>query len=345
MIKIGIFSESCEADDLSGMLLEQLQQQSNQSFQWFDIRLTQHNTVTINEQGVYWNDVDLCQLKVAFIHGFNYENPVIPDSSDKRDWALWNADSITRQQKYSLLFSLFSELRRRGVLLINPLSTLIGNYMKLNSLDKLSGPGVRAAQFICSNELNEVESFNKGVSQIVWRPSTGRAAWQLFTAKQLQELISTEKPPILLAAVEPGPLRRAYCLDGQVVLLLNQAGPSDQAQLERLEMYQASDYSIYQERLSILSRQIDMPWGEVLFVESDDELVIYDIDPDPPIESLPRHYSEYLSQVLAEYLSAIAEQINFSTLAPEPKVVQRTALFTRRMLRILFDFERSKYND
>jgi len=345
MLTIGIFSESDEPDNLSGMLLEQLQQYSSDSYQCFDLRLTAQSKVTISEKAIIWNDIDLSHLKVAFLHGFNYQNPVIPDSSDNKDWALWSADSITRQQKYSLLFSLFSELQRRGVVLINPLRTLIGNYMKVNCLDQIAGQGLKSPEFICSNEIGPVETFIQDQINTVWRPATGRAAWQLFTAKQCNELVSLEKPPILVAGIVPGPLRRAYCLDGEVVLLLNQAGPSDQAQLERLEMYQSCDYSAYQERLSALCKQFNIHWGEILFVDTGDELVIYDIEPDPPIEFLPSYYVEYLAKVLANYLSAFSAQREFQALAVDEKVVQRTALFTRRMLRILFDFERSKYND
>jgi len=355
MVKIGIFSETNESDSVSGRLLSQLESYPKDSYQWFDLRLTARAKVTISEQAIIWNGVDLSQLKIAVIQGFNYQNPVIPDSNDNKDWALWNADSISRQQKYSMLFSLFSELQRRGVMLINPLRTLIGNYMKVNCLDQIQGiggqgEGIKAPEYICSNEIAQVQAFLQRNANSVWRPSTGRASWQLFMPKQCDELVSLQKPPVLVAQIVKGPLRRAYCINGQVVLLLNQAGPSDQAQLERLEMYQSTDYSVYQERLSQLCQQFNMPWGEILFVDTGNELVIYDLEPDPPIDSLPDYYADYLSQVMAEYIKSVAEQKTMNPIvlkdhSLEERVVQRTALFTRRMLRILFDFERSKYND
>jgi hypothetical protein len=345
MITIGIFSDSNSTDSLSGLLQQQLKSIKDTSYHYFNTCLTAQSNVTIDAKRIVWDGVDLSQLKVAFIHGFNYQNPVIPDSSDNKDWALWNADSIIRQQKYSLLFSLFSELQRRGVILVNSIAVLIGNYMKVNMLDCIEGDGLKAVEYLCTNDNKSIKDFCQTDTDSVWRPATGRASWQLFTKKQCNELASLKKPPILLAPIVDGAVRRAYCLNGEVVLVLNQANPSDQSQLERLEMYQSCDYSMFQERLSALCNKLNILWAEILFVESEQKLIIYDIEPDPPIEFLPLYYRDYLCQVLANHLLGITEQKPVNKISPKPIIAQRPSLFTRRMLRILFDFERSKYHE
>lgn len=349
MLKIGIFSETNHPETTSGLLLNQLKEDGmDGEYAWFDLNLGAQNKVTINSQGIFWNEHDLSELKIAFIDGFEYQNPVLPRLENNLDWALWNSDSIVQQQKYSLLFSLFSELQRRGVVLINPLGTLIRNFMKVNGLESLTlaenkSFGLNAPRFLCSNEKQSAECFIDAHPQTVWRPATGRAAWQLFTPKQSQELVDLTKPPIIIAAIEPGPLRRAYCIDGKIVLVLNQAAPSDQAQLERLEMYQSTDYSVYQERLSQLCRHLNLRWGEILFVDNGSDLIIYDTEPAPPIAQLPTAFANYLVTLISHALQAIANSTSYTIPEHKSLVAQRTTLFTRRMLRILFDFERSKY--
>ena len=49
--------------------------------------------------------------------------------------------------------------------------------------------------------------------------------WQIFRDRQRQHLIAEDKPPVMLAPVVPGLLRRSFVIDGRVVLTVEWAAP------------------------------------------------------------------------------------------------------------------------
>ncbi len=303
--------------------------------------LPQNSTpgVALDETGVYWGETNVAELDCAYIHGFRYANPVIPRSLDDIDWTLWQTDYIAEQQKVSFLYSAFSEMERRGVRLFNSPAVHVQNFMKLDLLETLRQGGFQVPRLVCSNDRKAAEAFVTMITPVIWRPTTGRAAWQLCLDRQRENLISPDKPPILLAEVIEGPLIRAYLFDGKPLLCLKHNAPAP-LPLERLEMFQAAEYPEVYEELQRLAELVGLRWVAVFFALREDRPWIYDIDPDPLFEGLPEVYQRRLTEGLARGLlgddpRALGEWPDTPQLRPTP--------FLRRMLRILFEFESFKY--
>lgn len=306
---------------------------------FFDISLQNHPSVVLSDSELLWNGHDLSQLSLAWIHGFSYMNPTVPTDKEDVDWSVWQADYLIEQQRYSFLFSLFSELSRRGIRLVNPLPTLINQFMKPFWLHKISLAGFRIPEILCSNDPLHVDTFCTKYRDIVWRPVTGRAAWQLFLEKQRSHLISETAPPILLAQVIPGPLIRCYMYRGKPLLFLKH-DRADAIPPERMEQLWPCDYPELSERLNNLYQTLDMDWGVVYFVVSAEEMYVYDVDPDPVLNWLPQALKEDLTERLSQ---SLAGQATATSTLKIGESYPRPVLFLRRMLRVLFEIERIKY--
>lgn len=309
------------------------------------VTLAPADPVTLDADGVSWGGVRLERLDAILVHGFRYEDPVVPPADPACDWSLWQAGTVIRQQTHSFLYSVWSRLERiGGPRLYNPVSTELAAFDRLGQLDRLARAGFKTPPVLLGNDDGTVTAFQRrhdgvGVG-VVWRPATGRAAWQLFTDKQRRALIAPDKPPALLAAITPGRLLRAYVLDGRVALTLATAAP-DRAGVERLEaMAAVSDLSA--DRLEVIGRAVTglgARWAVALVVDGADGPVFYDIDPDPELGDLPPVFADFLKRCLAAALTgAPLPEADFG---PEP--VERPALLLRRMLAIQFDMERTKY--
>ncbi len=172
---------------------------------------------------------------------------------------------------------------------------------------------------------------------VVWRPQNGRAAWQRCLEKQRTDIVQAEKPPVILAKGVPGPYVRVWVFEGEPLLALQASPPSDIVP-ERLEQMTRIDPAPYAECLGRLAETLDIPWFQVAFVPVEDQPCFYDIDADPVIDWLPPVYGEHLTSALAACLSG-SESVESVKVASQ----KRPALFLRRMLRVLFEFEQCKY--
>jgi hypothetical protein len=211
-------------------------------------------------------------------------------------------------------------------------------------LERLGLAGVPVAAVISTNDPVEAERFCaiQAAAQVpvVWRTATGRCAWQLFRDRQRQHLIAADKPPVMLAPVVPGLLRRAFVVDGQTVLTVQWAAASADS-LERFEQFHVVDpassvSSIGGDALAALG----IRWGSVLYVAAPAGPVIYDVDADPLVTDLPAPLRDHLLACLAAGLAGERPPVYAG--AP---VVERESLFLRRMLRIQFDMEQTKFAD
>ena len=70
--------------------------------------------VTLDAAGVSWNGVRLESLEAIFVHGFRYEDPVLPPADSACDWSLWQIGAVVRQQSWSFLYSVWSRLEQAG---------------------------------------------------------------------------------------------------------------------------------------------------------------------------------------------------------------------------------------
>ncbi|MGD0088861.1 MAG: hypothetical protein ABSE73_02975 [Planctomycetota bacterium] len=338
-MKIGLFSAA--GDKQACHLCSALNALSPGSALQFNLNLDPPARSSMSAAEATWGGVDLATLDAAVLRGFPYCDPVVPSGDLDVDWGLWRFEYIAEQQKYTYLYSLFSELERRGVKVVNPPSVLLNLFMKPFILERLRQTGLKVPELACTNDMAAARQFCGGHEHVMWRPAAGRAAWQLFLDRQREALISPRKPPIMLAeAIEGGPLCRGYLYDGQPLLFLKMAAPDCQGE-ERLEFFSTADCAAATAELRRLAETLSAPWLQVTFVLKDAQAWIYDLDADPLCEDLPALHRERLLALLAERLlrREPARQ-------PDPTGEdnqERPTIFLRRMLRVLFEFQESKY--
>ena len=120
----------------------------------------------------------------------------------------------------------------------------------------------------------------------------------------------------------------------------------EQVRLESLEMW--SPFMLGKEEVSEFKRLADVE-GALLFevnfdVTADGKVIIFCVDYDPPLESLPpsvqAHLLEALSRRLLGFTAADGTAQHLL-----PTRVERPVLFLRRMLQLQFEMEQSKYQD
>lgn len=339
-MKIGLVAPA--KSPLAKQLQQCLTSLTGTSPDWFDADLPEGTRVSLGEHGATWDGVPLDGFDALFVHGFRYEDPVLPVASPAADWSLWQAGHVRQQQRYSLFYSLLSRLEAGSPRLYNGPSVHLDGFSRLHQLERLGLGGAPVAAVIATNDPAEAESFcmrqaAAGVP-VVWRTATGRSAWQIFRDRQRLHLIAADRPPVMLAPVVPGLLRRSFVIDGRVVLTVEWAAPSLEA-LERFEQFHVVDPArnatgIGGEALS----ELRIRWGSVLYVAAPGGPVIYDVDVDPLVTDLPAPLCCHLLACLAAGLAGEQPPVYAG-----PAVVERESLFLRRMLRIQFEMEQTKF--
>jgi len=296
--------------------------------------------VILDASGIFWNGRNLTNMDIAYVHGFSYMNPVIPSANTNKDWSSWQQDYLIDQQKDSFLYSVLAELERYGVTLINPPNVHLDNFMKPFLLEKLRRAGFLIPNLLCSNDMQSVKAFCSRNERTVWRPVSGRAAWQLFLDKQRDHLIRKDSPPVLLAEAVKGPFVRGFLYDDEPLLMLKCHSP-DPTPPERLERFHHMECFETQDALKRLSTVTGARWALVHFVLTEKGPWIYDIDVDPILDWLPDVYRKDVTAMLAARLVGRKDKGCVTVEKNTPR--ERPTLFLRQMLRILFEFEKSKY--
>lgn len=342
-MKLGIFSLA--GDKQIRQLVKALNAASPGSAIFFDLSLDDPERSAMDASRLEWNGVELTTLDAAFLHGFSYLDPVIPSGDLDLDWSVWREDYIALQMKYTYLYSLFSELERRGVKVINSPQMHLRGFMRPLLLEQLRAAGLNVAATVTTNAMDVAKDFCARTPKVIWRPATGRAAYQLFLDKQRESLISTKKPPVLLAELKEGPLVRGYFFDGKPVLFLQRYVPDNKGE-ETLEQFFEIGCADVREQLALATKTLGVPWVQILFVPAEGKAWIYDVDTDPLWESLPTAWQRHLTAILAGKL--LGQDAGYEaplTVPTGPDTVkQRPTIFLRRMLQILFEFEQSKYS-
>jgi hypothetical protein len=338
-MKIGLFSlAGTETDSLR----RRLEQEPSLETAFFDLSLHQ-GAFSMDAGQMRWNGIDLTQLDIAWLLGFNYQNPVIPAPLPRGvEWSVWQDQYLADQQSFSALFSLFDALSRQGVRVLNAPRVQIAAFQKFALLEQLRQHGLHIPELIATNHPDAAQSFMRTHETVIWRPVTGKAAWQRFTERQRQALINPLQPPVLLASVQPGPLVRSYVLGGQPILTVNVLAPQAEPYNESLEHLVALADTPHAAMLSTLSQHLGLEWAMVSYVDAPTGPFIYDVDVEPLWGWLPPVHQETLLDTLAAALLPHKQQHPMDPLAFNHPYA-RTNLFLRRMLRILFQFEESKY--
>lgn len=337
-MKIGVFAN--RSNNQARMIFETVNLLDGLQCEFYNLSINPVDEVSLDKSHISWNGSNLEELDIAYIHGFCFMNPVIPSTDDEKDWSLWQPDYLVEQQKYSFLLSTFKELKRRGVTLINPPDAHIQSFMKFSLLEQLSRSDFSVPELLCSNHMPTVKEFCSNNELTLWRPATGKATWQMFLDKQRDHLIKEDTPPVLLAEGKNGPLIRGFFYNGKPLLMLKfgRPQPSPPEKLEQFSLFE--DYGIA-EKLKHLNESLGAKWLLVFFIINEGKPWIYDIDVDPILDWLPDLYRKYLIKQLAYSMAGIEKE----RLLPEDidSPVERPVFFLRRMLQILFEFEKSKY--
>lgn len=337
--RIGILARA--GDRQAGMVRDAVERLAPGSVRGFDLDLDGGQRATIAEDGVSWDGVRLDRLDALYVHGFAYEDPVLPLAPGQVDWTLWQTSHVLEQQKYSFLFSLLCRLESAGVALYNGPSAHLAGFAGFDLLERLGEGGIQIPEMLCSNDADAVAGFRERHREVVWRTATGRCAWQSFRDKQGKDLIDAAKPPILLARVVPGPLRRAYVFEGRALLCLEGHAPSCEG-LERLEAFRRVDHGGVPLEAGAI---VDARWSMIQFVSTPDGPVVYGLDPDPVLTELPGELAGPAVEALAEGLLGRGRgRGRRRRRAADGAPAFRDTLFLRRMLRILFEMQRSKYD-
>ncbi|MEA1937999.1 MAG: hypothetical protein U9N14_02765 [Pseudomonadota bacterium] len=304
----------------------------------FDPTRIEDSLIHFDADGLFWNGVDLTRLDTVLLPGFVYRDPVVPAADPVCDRTLWRAGHIEDQQRSSFMVSLIQHLEARGVRTIPSFDAALMAFARPLWLDKMELAGFRMPARTMTNDDKTARAFMKRHDTTLWRPVTGRAAWQRFTSRQCDDLIAPEKPPILLAECIEGPLLRAFIAAGRLVAVLGRVGP-DCRFMERLDVFWPEDIQPHEEALQRAAAVAGPAFGTIDFVDNPKGPVFYDFDPDPIFEDLPPDHADAL-------LDRWAQALKWDTPAPMDKgdPRERPAPFLRRMLRILFQMEASKYD-
>lgn len=339
-MKIGIFSPP---RNLFAAQLHKACVAFNADVELFSLEFCIADEVVLTDSSISWGDKELTSFDKVIVIGCDYEDPVLPPAIDDVDWSLWQDTYLIAQQRFSFLFSLFSELSRRGVKVYNPPRVSISNFAKYDLLCRLKQSGLHVPALICSNNMDAISAFCERYETVVWRPATGRAAWQLFLDKQRLHLIAPDKPPIIVAEIIKGSYTRSYIIDGKGLMYLEHATP-EISPVEELDGFICVDDVLHDDFASLADtvfNLFDMRWAQVGFARSEQGLVVYDVDTNPVVGQLPEVIQRYLVERMAIALAELPD--TESQMAMPEGICRRATLFTRRMLDVLWDFERSKY--
>ncbi|WP_319778236.1 hypothetical protein [Maridesulfovibrio sp.] len=337
-MRIGIFAHT--ESQQARALVELFDSEQDTQCVLFDLSIPSDAETSISPDKLFFAGERVDTLDVAILHGYSYDNPVVPQADDFQDFSVWQFGYLSTQQNQSYLFSLFSEMSRRGVEVLCPPRAHVLCYEKTHLLYRLKRSGVSVPSFILSNTMDDVVEFVSKNACSVWRPSTGRALWQLFTDRQREFLINADKPPVMIAETVKGPFCRVFSFRGEPVMALKMGYPNAEPpeNLEVLWEYEPSQK--LREACKLIYDSSDIGWAQVMGVEGDDTFWVYDVDTDPILNWLPDAQRVSLLDSLALLLAGKQGEKK-----PLLEAEERSPLFLRRMLRILFDFEYAKYGN
>ncbi len=281
----------------------------------------------------------LLDCSKIFIHGFEYMDPIVPGEAGISDWSVWQQNHIAEQQRFSILYSIFAEAERRGVRVYNPMHGLVLCFQVSELLARLRSSGFLVPATLVTNDRAEAADFRGRYETVIWRPTTGRAAWQLFGDIQNEHLIDVRKPPVLMAEAVDGPACWSYVLDNQVLLSHDMLSPEIYPP-ESLELVRVLPSGPATPIVADVCRVADLRWARVMYVHNDAGVWIYGIEADPLMYWLPRPLRQHLTRSLARALLGMPQEGIPDSLRDGN--FERPALFLRRMLTILFEIEATK---
>jgi len=290
--------------------------------------------------GLRLNGQDLTLLDLAYVRGFSHAVPLAPDPGPDLEWTVWQADYPAKVQLQGFWMSLFSELSRWGVTVVNPPEVHVRAFPRPLFLAGLAARGVDVPPMLVTNREEHARRFlDRACGKAAFRPATGRAAWQALSGPWMRELFHPGRPPVWLAETRPGPHLRAWLYQGRPLAVIGHHAPVP-GPTERLEtVFEVRDPGL-SEAFARIHEASGAPLVLAHLVREGDRAWVYDLDPDPLSHWLPRAFRSRLVQALA--LSLVGRPVPEQPLLPP---ALRPFLPASRMLADLFAFERIKHGD
>lgn len=350
-------------DKFATTLAEHLSTRYSIDVKSLDLRLDGAESVSLDDAVAHWRGVDLAGLQRLFISGFEYQDPVVPRTITGTDWSRWQYGHLADQQRFSAFYSIVSELQRRGVEVINPLRAHELAFSRPALLARLARDGLPVADFTLTNDHNSVPALQQRHPHLLWRPATGRAAWQRFEDKQRDALVGPERPPVLLAPGRPDAVQRVWMYAGRPLLqvLIEPAAARESSTLgsvspfasvvdfgevewlECLEVVEVQGVHVAAQTLDAVCESLGAPWVEITFCLNDRTPVIFDVDPAPRFDWLPEPLWEILIDALANEMASNPLGVERPVAPSVGARFMRPAMFLRRALQFQFEMEESKY--
>ncbi|MFP4476396.1 MAG: hypothetical protein ACLFOY_12620 [Desulfatibacillaceae bacterium] len=277
------------------------------------------------------------RFDVAYTHGFGYERPVTPPECPGVDRSVWRDDHVVEVQRAAFVHGLFENMERRGMTVVNPPRVWFAVFLLPVLLDRVEAAGVKVLKRVCTNDLELADGFASEAGRTVWRPVTGRAAWQVHVRGRDVRRFGPGRPPILLAEAPPGSLVRIWTYLGRPLLCVSYRSP-DVGPPERLETVRELDPGPYVRFCEDFHEAASIPWSLLSLVDGKDGQWLADVDADPDFSWLPGSYRDILCLRFARALAGL-EIRDTGSLLPEaarPVPAQRSAL------RMLYALERAK---
>ena len=296
--------------------------------------------IVLSEDEVVIAGHSMADFDACYVTGSFYENPVLPRPAEQADYSLWQFRHVVDQQSWSADFSILSRLEKKGVKLFNAASGHYWAFNKYAQLTSLATKGIDIPKLLLTNDGEAASAFMAARGEVLWRPSTGKAPWQVFRERQRAHLTGSAKAPFILADIAEGPLRQIY-VAGDKILACLEFRPADDSGLESAEMFRHCEPEplVAAEAVATIAA-CGLSWGMVLCVSSPGKGVVYDVDQDPYLPDMPKVYREGIADRLAAVLLGKDKLPEIAT-----DIQERDSLFLRRMLRIGFEMQRSKYTN
>ncbi len=123
------------------------------------------------------------------------------------------------REKESLLHAMLGWFRARGAAVVNPASTLVCHFQKVETLRRLGDAGVQVPQTLATNDPMAVREFAARHGDVLYKPLSGGASAQLLTPRDLApaRLEQLRRAPVMFQERIHGDDVRIYTLAGRVI--------------------------------------------------------------------------------------------------------------------------------
>jgi glutathione synthase/RimK-type ligase-like ATP-grasp enzyme len=264
-------------------------------------------TLTFADGQWRYEDQDLTVIKAVFLRSLHCSELAekLTENGQQR-----SAIEILRE-KDSMLGSLLRWMVSQEKLILNPLSSLLCHYYKLDTIERLHNANIPVPATIATNDPGEVQKFAQSYKHLICKPLAGGAEAIAISANNFspQFWARLQDAPVMLQERIYGHDIRAYVLDDQVIaaaaLLTDHADfrsgqqnfqPTNLTEEETLALIQAAKL------MGLTFAGIDFKRGK------DGCYFLLDINPAPMFAGFEQITGLEIADYLAKYLVNASER-------------------------------------